>query len=63
MLATVTTAELGELAPGEFARRIWNCDESAFATDHSLGIEGEERGVVVVTQNKLRKWERKFSED
>ena len=36
VLATVTTAGLGELAPGELARRMWNCDESAFATDHSF---------------------------
>ena len=31
--ATVTNAELGELASEELAKRIWNCDETAFATD------------------------------
>ena len=36
VLATVTTVGLGELAPGELARRMWNCHESASATDHSF---------------------------
>ena len=33
MLATVTNAGLGELAPEELAKRMWNCDVTAFATD------------------------------
>ena len=33
MSAKVTDAVLGELAPEELAKRMWNCDETAFATD------------------------------
>ena len=31
--ATVSNAGLGELPPEELAKRLWNCDETAFATD------------------------------
>ena len=31
--ATVTNAGLCKLAPEELAKRMWNCDETAFATD------------------------------